>query len=121
VRILRYQLSMIDMSQEGMLTIAMPEDTTILTFGYQSDRQEFSVWAVVDETKPLRDRTLLFLGTGFEVPEIPQDGLYWHFVNSEIMPDGFHIFHLFELVSPKSIPFTVDYSDSTGVGEHSAR
>jgi hypothetical protein len=55
-----------------------------LTFGYQNERQAFSVWY---EAGASENASYIVLGTGHSFPRIT-------LVSSVVMPDGFHVFHL---------------------------
>lgn len=59
-----------------------------LTFGFQEARQAFSVWYLSDDTS---ERRYVVLGTGSEYAGL-------HKVVATTCVDGFHVFHLCELL-----------------------
>lgn len=60
-----------------------------VTFGWQEARSSFSVWY---EAGCVDDCTYQIIGTGFSV------GQRFELVQTIIMPDGFHAFHLIRLI-----------------------
>lgn len=71
-----------------------PEET-LVKFDWQlRGKEEYSVWGVVpqvpDEEEP-QPRTLIIVGTGWELPEGD-----WKYVGTAKAPDNFHMWHLFE-------------------------
>lgn len=85
-RIYRYALS------EGVSEIKMPKGAKILHAGFQSARKEFSVWAAVEPDKKLETRWFHVYPTGVLLPAEK----HMRFIASTILPDGFHVFHIFE-------------------------
>lgn len=75
-------------------TLTLAHDANILHFGYQPDRREFSIWVEEDTNwdGPPVERRFCILVTG----AFMQDRL--KHVSTLVMPDGFHVFHLYEQV-----------------------
>lgn len=109
------------LSVHGPCSVVMPKDSVLLHFGAQNRPRfrggasghdtflEFSVWveAPVDTEKQAggsylgdtETRTFRVLPTGADWPDDPQvaRGRLVHRA-SAIMPDDFHVFHLYEVV-----------------------
>lgn len=89
-QVLRYEIP------NGVTEVAfdMPALAKAIHFDYQSDRNTFSVWAEVNPKETITEiKRFKVVGTGpmFELPDTAQH------VGSVVMPDGFHIWHLYEL------------------------
>lgn len=80
--------------------VDMPGGSVVVGAGYQPARDEFSVWARVPigDTASLGTvpRTFLVVGTGHEFSTLEGDEV--RHVATAVMPDGFHVFHVMELV-----------------------
>jgi hypothetical protein len=76
----------------GRPVIPMPGGAEILTVQMQDD--EPTVWARVEPNRPLADRVLVIVGTGWEVPA--DAGRY---IGTWQTTTGQFVFHLFESVT----------------------
>ncbi len=65
--------------------------TSQITFGYQAQRESFSIWFRASESDSEYSNYIV-LGTGHEY-----DGNA-HLVSSVVMPDGFTVFHLLRIL-----------------------
>ena len=75
--------------------VIMPKEAIILQAMYQPARKAPSIWALVDrEEKDTVTRCFEIIGTGHSFPHYSE---YAKHCGSFIMPDGFHIFHVFEV------------------------
>lgn len=73
----------------------MPKGAEILYAGYQSSRKAFSVWALVDrDEKEMTERCFEIVGTGHSFSHYSEHAKH---CGSLVMPDGFHVFHVFEV------------------------
>ena len=72
-------------------TVQLPAGARILHFGWQAQREEFSLWALVmTDAKGIDMCTIRIVGTGH-----PVDAGSDEHIGSVVMPDGFHVFHAF--------------------------
>ena len=72
--------------------VKMPAGAEIVHAGWVEARKIFCVWALVDPTSELvKERIFIVRATGGPVT----DGL--HHLHTVVMPDGFHVFHIFEI------------------------
>ncbi len=85
MRIYRYPIT-----PEGA-PVKMPAKAKVLHAGWVEARKIFCVWMLVDPEVALEDRIFIVRATGDEVTEGMQH------LNTVVMPDGFHVFHIFEI------------------------
>lgn len=82
----------------GDTTLELALNTKLLHFGWQEARGGFSLW--VEETSEdapgTRKRTFRVVPTGAEWPD-RGPGEFTH-VGTTIFPDGYHVFHLYEVL-----------------------
>lgn len=75
--------------------VIMPKGAEILQAMYQPARKAPSIWALVDrEEKDTVKRCFEIVGTGHSIPRYSEYGKH---CGSFVMPDGFHVFHVFEV------------------------
>ena len=74
--------------------VSMPFGAEILQAMYQSARKAPSVWALVDREETITKRCFEIVGTGH--PFLHYSEHIKH-CGSFVMPDGFHVFHVFEV------------------------
>lgn len=70
----------------------LPRGSTPLHFGYQEGRREFSAWYMVPSLRSddrITERVQM-VATGEDVALVSPEH-----VGTTVMPDGFHVFHLF--------------------------
>lgn len=86
----RYELEPLDYQE-----IVVPKDIDILFVGFQSSRMRASIWAAVElPIKETEVRAFETVGTGHTIVR-PEHARH---IGSYIMPDGFHTFHIFEVL-----------------------
>lgn len=73
----------------------MPENAKVLTVQTQNGYPR--LWALVEEKNPIEQRIFLTVGTGHELPELPEgkDGRY---IATFQLENGELVFHVFEIV-----------------------
>lgn len=54
--VFRYPIDMIEAMSKSGFTWSMPEDARVVSFGYQQERNSYSLWAIVDTEHPLKIR-----------------------------------------------------------------
>lgn len=76
----------------GVTRLTVSEGAKLVLFGgqHRQGRQQVSIWLEEDITRPPENRVFCVLPTGSTAP--PQ----WNHVMSAIMPDDFHVYHLYE-------------------------
>lgn len=75
--------------------VVMPKGADILQAMYQPARKSPSIWALIDrEEKDTTERCFVVTGTGHSFPHYSELVEHW---GSFVMPDGFHVFHVFEV------------------------
>lgn len=75
--------------------VKMPEGAKILQAMFQPARKVPSIWALVDrEEKETTERCFEVVGTGHPFPHYSE---HVRHCGSFVMPDGFHVFHVFEV------------------------
>ena len=77
----------------SIFMLYLPTGAKILNF--QTQREEPTIWALVDETLPEEDteqRTFFLVGTGHDVPDL-SDLIY---IGTTLMAGGDLVWHLFE-------------------------
>ena len=91
MRVFRYSIDP-EKVNAGIQELEMPESAKVLHFAFQPARNGLCLWALVDADEAgVAVCAVAVVGTGHELP----DG-DWLYHGSALMPDGFHIFHLFE-------------------------
>lgn len=85
-RIYRYRM---DTATE----VEIPAGAAFVGFGFQEARQEFSAWFMVNTDEVNVRRRFVVVATG---ENLPKGQLYPH--GSCVMSDGFHVFHLVEVL-----------------------
>ncbi len=75
--------------------IKLPHSSKVVDAVYSAQREEFSIYAEVDQEMIQRDkfnvRRFTILSTGETVPAKSRH------IRSIVMPDGFHVFHVYEV------------------------
>lgn len=85
---LRYQLTGV----HEVTSIKMPKDSLVFDAVYSEKRQAFSIYTVGDtENTEFVDRQFTVVPTGADVPGMLP-------IRSIVMPDGFHVFHVMEII-----------------------
>lgn len=80
----------------GRVALNLPRGAQFCSFGYQPARDEFCAWFLVNPKNTPDVRYFHATGTGHSVEE----AAFSEPLGSTIMPDGFHVFHLIELLGP---------------------
>lgn len=92
MKVYRYAIPTESLGAYGEFTVNLPIDAAVIHFGYQEARQDFSLWATTEgDHIPLENRSFALVGTGHDFDGGGRP------VGSAIMPNGFHVFHLFEM------------------------
>lgn len=79
------------LTEEKKQRVQMPRGAKILSA--QSQRNDLCLWAMVDSTQPVVERTIICFGTG---DEIKNDQL--RYIGTTIFNDGYFVVHVFEVI-----------------------
>ncbi len=97
MQIFRYSVKRLS-SHSGVLRpqeIKLPKNAKIVDAVFSSQSGEFSIYAEIDPEMVERDkwnvRKFTILSTGEDIPEKAKH------IRSIVMPDGFHVFHVYEV------------------------
>lgn len=89
MKILRYQLD------EAVLNkLHVPAKAKVVDAVWQEARQEFSIYVEVEEAEVERDRHNV---RQFIVYPTGAAGVTGRHIRSIVMPDGFHVYHVYEV------------------------